>query len=265
MVTNFSQPSIVAKTRRHFVAIALNIWGDRETRWIDGRARTEKELARFLDVQFTPTLLFLDEHAKVVARLDGYYPPQKFEPVLDYVANRMERKLSLADYVRDAAKTPASSRLHDEPFFLPPPYDLRRNAGSKPLAVVFETTDCPTCDEMHRDAFTRPEVLALVARFDVVRLALGAPTPLRTPDGRASTAGTWARELGIAYTPSVVFFDADGKESFRVRAYVRPFHLASAFDYVASGAYREEPSFQRFIQQRAERIREKGGNVDLWK
>jgi thioredoxin-related protein len=206
MVTNFSQPTIVAKTRQHFVAIALNIWGDRETHWIDGRARTEKELARFLDVQFTPTLLFLDEHAKVVARLDGYYPPQKFEAVLDYVANRMENKLPLADYVRDAAQAPASSRLHDEPFFLSPPYDLRHRA--KPLAVIFETTDCTACDEMHRDAFTRPEVLAQVAQFDVVRLALGAPTPVRTPDGRASTADAWARELGIAYTPSVVFFGA---------------------------------------------------------
>jgi thioredoxin-related protein len=263
MVTNFSQPTIVAKTRQHFVAIALNIWGDRETHWIDGRARTEKELARFLDVQFTPTLLFLDEHAKVLARLDGYYPPQKFEAVLDYVANRMENKLPLADYVRDAAQAPASSRLHDEPFFLSPPYDLRHRA--KPLAVIFETTDCTACDEMHRDAFTRPEVLAQVAQFDVVRLALGAPTPVRTPDGRASTADAWAHELGIAYTPSVVFFGADGAEIFRVRAYVRPFHLASAFDYVASGAYREEPSFQRFIQQRAERIRANGGNVDLWK
>jgi thioredoxin-related protein len=265
MVTNFSQPSIVAKTRDHFVAIALNIWGDRGTHWIDGRPRTEKELARFLDVQFTPTLLFLDEHGKVVARLDGYYPPQKFEAVLDYVANRMESRLPLADYLRGAAKAPASPRLHDESFFLAPPYDLRPKAGGKPLAVIFETTDCTACDEMHRDAFTRPAMLAQLARFDVVRLALGAPTPLRTPDGRASTADAWARELGIAYTPSVLFFGADGNEVFRVRAYVRPFHLASAFDYVASGAYRGEPSFQRFIQQRAEGIRAKGGDVDLWK
>ncbi|MGE5170686.1 MAG: thioredoxin family protein [Rudaea sp.] len=265
MVVNFSQRSIVEKTRKNFVAIALNIWGDRETHWIDGRSRTEKELARFLDVQFTPTLLFLDEHAKVVARLDGYYPPQKFEAVLDYVANRMENKVPLADYVRQAAQAPASPRQNDQSFFLPPPYDLRRKADAKPLAVIFETTDCAACDEMHRDAFTRPEVLAQVAHFDVVRLALGAPTPLLTPDGRASTAGAWARELGITYTPSVVFFGAHGAEVFRVRAYVRPFHLASAFDYVASGAYREEPSFQRFIQQRAERIREEGGSVDLWK
>ena len=84
------------KTRRHFVAIALNLWGDRETKWLDGRARTEKALARFLDVQFTPTLLFFDERGDVVARLNGYYPPHRFEAVLDYVAGKRERKETLA-------------------------------------------------------------------------------------------------------------------------------------------------------------------------
>ena len=33
---------------------------------------------------------------------------------------------------------------------------------------------------------------------------------------------------------------------------------------VASGAYRTEPSFQRFLQAKAERMRERGEPVDLW-
>ena len=45
---------------------------------------------------------------------------------------------------------------------------------------------------------------------------------------------------------------------FRIEAYVRPFHLAAALDYVASGAYRSEPSFQRYLQARAERMRGRG-------
>jgi hypothetical protein len=49
-----------------------------------------------------------------------------------------------------------------------------------------------------------------------------------------------------------------------VEAYLRPFHLASSLEYVASGAYRSEPSFQRFVQARAERIRAAGGRADLW-
>ena len=264
MVSNFSQRAIVDKTRKHFVAIALNIWGDRELTWVDGRVMREKELATVLDVQFTPTLLFFDERGKVVVRLNGYYPPQRFEAVLDYVAGHREGSKPLADYLRGAVKETASPRLHDEPFFLPPPHDLRRGPAARPLAVVFETPDCAACDELHREGFRRKEVLALVKRFDVARFALGARTGLTTPDGRTIGAAAWARELDVTYTPTIVFFDPGGVEVFRVSAYLRPFHLASSFDYVATGAYRSEPSFQRYIQGRAERMRAQGHRVDLW-
>ncbi len=139
MVTNFSQRAIVDKMRRHFVAIALNIWGDRETTWIDGRMRTEKALARYLDVQFTPTLLFLDEKGSVVARLNGYWPPHRFEAALDYVATKQERRETLAAYLARKPPEAARATLAEEAFFLPPPYDLARKPGGKPLAVVFET------------------------------------------------------------------------------------------------------------------------------
>ncbi|MDQ2962691.1 MAG: thioredoxin fold domain-containing protein [Pseudomonadota bacterium] len=265
MVTNFSQRAIVDKTRKNFVAVALNLWGDREVTWIDGRVMTEKEFARMLNVQFTPTLLFFDEKGLVVARLNGYYPPQRFEAVLDYVAGRLERNQPLAEYLVRGAREPASPRLHDEPFFLRPPYDLRRKPGNKPLAVIFETTDCSACDELHRDGFRRDEVLAQVKRVDMARFALGAPTELTTPAGRKTSAEAWARELNVTYAPTVIFFDESGSEVFRIEAYLRPFHFASSFAYVTSGAYRAEPSFQRYLQGRAGEMRARGERVELWK
>jgi len=265
MKNNFSQQRIVEKARKNFVAIALNIFGDRETKWLDGSTMTEKELARKLRVQFTPTILFFDETGAIVARLDGYYPPNKFEAVLDYVAEHRERKTSLGAWLARNARDSASPKLADEAFFAQPPYDLRRRAGGKPLAVLFETPYCAPCDELHRDGFKRPQVQALLERFDVARFALGAATPIITPFARATTARDWADELGVTYTPALVFFADDGREVFRIDAYLRPFHLASSLEYVASGAYRDEPSFQRFIQARAERLRAQGSNVDLWK
>jgi thioredoxin-related protein len=263
MVANFSQRVIEEKTRRHFIAIALNLWGDREVTWLDGHSMTEKELARFLNVQFTPTLLFLDERGDVVARLNGYYPPQRFEAVLDYVAGRLEGKQALGEYLARAARDPASHRLHAEGFFIRS-RDLRRKPGDKPLAVVFETIDCSPCDELHREGFRRKDVRALLGRFDVTQLALGSPDAITTPDGVSTTIQAWTSRLQVAYTPAIVFFDARGAEVFRIDAYLRPFHLASSLEYVASGAYRSEPSFQRYIQARAARLRERGKRVDLW-
>lgn len=246
MQTNFTQRAIVEKTRKHFVAIALNVWGDRDTTWTDGRRMTEKELARALRVQFTPTMLFLDEKGAVVARLNGYYPPQRFSAALDYAAGVSGKGQRFEDYLQAAAKEAASPKLHEEAFFLKRPVRLD---GKKPVALVFETPYCAGCDDLHREGFKRPEVRRLLEQFDVYQL---------TPDaGRALS-------LHVAYTPSIVLFDG-GKEVFRAESYLRPFHLASALEYVASRSYRTEPSFQRYVQARADRLRDRGRTVDLWK
>ncbi|HSW24579.1 MAG TPA: thioredoxin fold domain-containing protein, partial [Burkholderiaceae bacterium] len=68
MEANFSQRAIVDKTRTNFRAIALDIWGDLDVTWTDGRRSTEKELAKQLKVQFTPTLLLLDEQGRIDVR-----------------------------------------------------------------------------------------------------------------------------------------------------------------------------------------------------
>lgn len=266
MRTNFSDKSIADKTRRRFDAVAINIWGDREVTGIDGKAHSEKTFAALLKVQFTPTLLFFDEKGKMVLRLNGYYPPHQFHAALDFVAGKHEQESSFADFLQRHAKESASGTLHEQPFFLKPPFDFDRSRrpAAKPLAVVFEQKHCAACDEMHASGFTDPATRALIEKFHVARLELFGGQPLVTPGGRRSNEEAWARELKVAYTPTIIFFDLRGKEVFRIEAYLKPFHFASSFDYVASGAYRQQPKFQRFVQARAERIRKRGGTVDLW-
>jgi len=75
--TTFADRAIVDQTRRHFAAVALNVYGERELRWTDGRTMREKALARALNVRGTPTLLFLDDKGSVVLRLVGYVPPER--------------------------------------------------------------------------------------------------------------------------------------------------------------------------------------------
>jgi thioredoxin-related protein len=266
MRVNFSQKDLADKTRRHFNAVAINIWGDREVTWMDGKVMTEKAFAAFLKVQFTPTLLFFDEKGRVALRVNGYYPPHRLHAALDYVAGRHESHAAFADFLRKNTREAASGRLNDQPFFLKPPHNLDRKPGlaARPLAVLFEQKQCAVCDELHRTGFKEPSVRSLIEKFDVARLELFGAEELVTPLGKPTTAELWARELKVAYAPTIVYFDVNGREVFRVEAYLRPFHLASSLDYVASGAYRSEPSFQRYVQARAERIRAGGGRVDLW-
>lgn len=266
MRVNFSQKAIADATRRHFIAVALNIWGDREVTWLDGKVRSEKAFAAHMKVQFTPTLLFFDENGRIVLRLNGYYPPHRFRAALAYVAGRHENRTAFAEFMNRNVGEADSGRLHPQPFFMKPPHDLDRSRrpAARPLAVIFEQKHCAACDEMHARGFGDSTVRALIGRFDVVRLELHGAEPVVTPGGSRLSAAAWSRELKLAYTPSIVFFDENGAEVFRIEAYLRPFHLASGFDYVASGAYRSEPSFQRYIQARAARIRDRGGTVELW-
>jgi thioredoxin-related protein len=264
---NFGNKAIADKTRKHFDVIALNIWGDREVTLPSGETMTEKRFAESLKVQYTPTLLFLDEQGKGVARLNGYYAPHKFEVVLDYVAGRHEQEMKLARYYADRNPKAASGKLNVEPFALPHPLQLADNRQNswRPLLVIFEQKSCQPCDEMHQEAFRRETLLLALSNFDVAQVDMRSASRLQTPDGRDLTARKWAEELNIQYAPSWVFFDAGGKEIFRSEAYLKTFHLHAVLDYVATGAWRHQPNFQRFVQHRADVLRAKGLAVDLMK
>ena len=261
---NFAQREIEQQTREHFDVIAINLWGDTLVTDLTGNEVTEKQFSVGLKVQFTPTLLFLDEQGQVALRTNGYYPPHKFMTALDYVSGKHEGKQRFASYL--AARNPqrASGKLHISKDYLKPPHQLQRKAGDKPLLVLFEQHDCAACDEMHGEALRRVDSQNLLKQFDVVLLDIWSKQPLTSPDGRQLATNKWARELGIQYAPSMLFIDDNGKEVFRAEAYLRPFHTQSVMEYVASGAYKTQPEFQRFVQEKADHMRELGLEVDLW-
>lgn len=261
--TNFALADTVQRTRDNFNVIAINMWGDREVTDLAGTLTSEKEFAKALRVMFTPTFLFLDEAGSVILRLNGYYPPHKFNAALDYAAQYKGADPDFRSYLAQVDPAPSSGKLHTDASFLSVETDLARRVSDKPLLVLFEQKDCAPCDELHQDIFKRPESLALLARFDVVLFDMWSGQPVRRPDGRQGSVADWARELGVQYAPSLVFFDADNREVFRTEAYLKAFHIQSAMDYVASGAYLEQPHFQRYIAARADDLEAQGIHVDL--
>src|SRR5258708_9258488 len=122
ILTNFSQKAIADKARKKFLAVSLNIWGDRDVTWTDGKKFSEKRLAAFLKIQFTPTLVFFDERGGIVARLNGYYPPHRFEAVLRWVAGRRGKKNPPARDLRPPGPGAPGGELPHEPVFLQPPH-----------------------------------------------------------------------------------------------------------------------------------------------
>ncbi|MBP8024357.1 MAG: thioredoxin fold domain-containing protein [Chromatiaceae bacterium] len=263
---NFSQRDIVEKTRAQFNVIAINIWGDLEVTDLAGKVSSEKDFARDQKVQFTPTMIFLDEQGAVTFRLNGYYPPERFSALLDYSAQRPAPTGSFKDFLAARTGLPASAELHQDPSYLPHPLKLNQRPSAKPLLLLFEQASCQACDELHREGLARDEAKELLKQFDVALVDIGSAEPITTPDGRELAARDWSRELGINYTPTLLFLDAGDKEVFRTDAYIRPYHIATSLAYVGTGAYQRQPEFQRFILERIEARRSAGesGPPNLW-
>jgi len=264
---NLSQREIEATMKEKFDVIAVNIWGDREVVGLDGKRYTEKTYSAAQKIQFTPSLLFFDEAGKTLLRLNGYVPPARLQAALDWVGGRHENKTAFRDFVaaREVPKQ-ASGEMIQQDFFLKNAVDLRRRGKSaRPLAVFFEQKDCPDCEVLHRRVLADPETRAAIAKFDTVQLDMWSREPITTPQGKRMAVRDWVRQLGVNYAPGIVLFDSAGQEVIRWESSFRVFHTLGMFDYLTSGAYRKEPSFQRFLAAKTEHIREAGLDVNIWR
>lgn len=259
---NFSQREIAEKARAYFDVVSINLWGDKEVT-VGDKIYTEKEFAEALKVQYTPTLLFFNEDNKIAFRANGYYPPEQFSALLDYIGKKQETKLTYQDYMEKVNPQPSSGRLHDDINSVRAVDDLSSSSNKdKPMLVMFEQKKCTTCDELHLDILKRKESRALLSEFNVVVLDMWSQQTVVTPAGKKIKIRDWAKQLNVTYAPSLIFFK-HGEEVFRSDAYLKAFHTQSVMDYVLSDAYKSQSNFQRYIDERADHLRDQGIEVNL--
>jgi thioredoxin-related protein len=250
MDVNFGMPDIVDYTQAHFDIVPIDIWGVDEVTDIQGKVLTERDYALREETNFTPSLVFYDETGAEALRLRGYYPPYQFRAALEYVADDHYQRESFADYLArgDNRMVFDAGDLNEQAFFEPPPYNLDRSKlpSDRPLAVFFEQGDCHACDVLHGEALRQNEILRQFDEFDSVQLNIWSDAPVVTPGGERTTAKAWAKELGLFYTPSLLFFDEHGRELLRVDSVVGFYRLRNVLNYISSKAYLDEPNYQRW-------------------
>lgn len=259
---NFSQREISDKTQKYFEVVAINLWGDQDVT-VGDKSYTEKEFAEALKVQYTPTILFFNENNKIIFRANGYYPPEKFSALLDYIGKKQEASISYQDYMSKVSPQPSSGILHDDINTVSSKIDL--TGQDKNLLVMFEQKKCSTCDELHLDILKREESTRLLSKFNVVVLDMWSDESIVTPSGDKVKVSDWAKELNVKYAPSLLFFNNNGEEIFRADAYLKAFHTQTAMEYVSSGTHKTQSNFQRYVDKRADHLRELGIEVDLMK
>ena len=254
---NLTQQSIRDVFDEHFDVVALNIWGSKEVYGLDGTVTTEKEIARSLGVQFTPTIIFFNADGKPVLRLNGYVSPTDMQVALNYVQNKTYESQTIFEYLAANQPRSANARLNTQPFIQD---EKNLNVKGRPRAVLFEQTSCPDCDTFHRCVLSLDSVRERFEPFHTVQLDMWSTSPVTTTSGEKKTARDYARDMKIMYAPSLVLFDSAGFEIIRVESQLRSFHTEAVLEYIADGIYKREPNFQRYIEERGDIIRAKGEN-----
>lgn len=170
--------------------------------------------------------------------------------------------------------------LHIQPFFADTFLELSEDlaeaaAEGKDLMIIWEQNGCPYCREMHEVNFAREDIPAYIEEhYMVLQLDMWGAREVVDFDGEALEERDLARKWFINFTPTTLFFTLDDPDAppqslrealvFMLPGYFKPFHHMTSLEYVASDAYKEQPNFQRWLQTRADRLREEGQEVTVW-
>ena len=253
---SLGDPEIAARLRERFDTIGLEIFSDAEMVDLDGEPTRVKNFAMQQGVEFAPTLLFVDTGGERLLRLTGYYGPERFRRVLDYLAEPGGTGLPLREYLAGDARSGAGpeAELPADPLFSAPPYALDRTrvAAERPLLVLFEAAGCARCARFHDEVLSDDDIRETLAGFDVIRLeAADAQTPVLTPQGARTTPAAWYDALGFTQLPALVFFSEDGARVLETDALVLQNRMKNSLGFVTDRAFERGWTYQRYARSQA--------------
>ncbi len=249
--------------KTNFDSIHINIKGSRDVAFNKKTDVTEAELAKVLQVSFTPTLLFMNAKNKVVARVNGYRSPREFRQVLNYVKEKAYEKTDFPSYRLMHLKDSVYKFLDHESFN--EITDLQKAMKSdKPLMILFEDTTCDECNNFHKEILDLPDTKGLLKELNVVRLDALSDKQIIDTSGNKITASEWLKKEGISYRPAVLFF-AEGKERARLTGLIKSFHFQQLLSYMGQKKYHEYNDFIEYGEDYSKKILESGKDIDIWK
>jgi thioredoxin-related protein len=117
-----------------------------------------------------------------------------------------------------------------------------KDAGKKGVIVYFGQKNCSYCkahlennwQDMYIVAYTRKH-------FDVVAIDVRGDRPVADVNGKVyRTEKAFAKSIKAQFTPTLIFYDNDGKEILRLSGYHPPYEFVAALEYIADDYYKKE-------------------------
>ena len=127
---NFSDPTTKEFIQENFDVVEINIRGSRSITLPDGDVVDERAFSKLMKVQYTPTILILDDNGlnEPLERMNGFRPLPIFQETL-LVATGKDEELGFT--------LESEPNLVNESYFSEN-YDLSTFIGQKPIAIFIE-------------------------------------------------------------------------------------------------------------------------------
>lgn len=106
------------------------------------------------------------------------------------------------------------------------------SASGKRLMLFFYQDGCPYCKKLLQDNFGQRDIADKTRKnFDVVSLNIWGDRDVSFAGGEY-TEKSFAARLKVMYTPTLIFFNEQGKAVLRTNGYYHPAKFNAALDYV---------------------------------
>ena len=120
-------------------------------------------------------------------------------------------------------------------------------AGKRGIMVYFGQRRCAYCQKLMKVNFGLEDIVEYTrTHFDVIPIDVFGVDEVTDIKGETLTERTFAEREDTVFTPSILFYDAQGAQVLRLRGYYPPYQFRAALEYVADGHYERE-SFRDYL------------------
>ncbi len=122
-------------------------------------------------------------------------------------------------------------------------------SGKRGIITYFGQKRCAYCEQFIETSLSDPDIINYLRQhFDVIAFDIWGIDDIIDTDGETYSE----RELSLHYktnfTPSLVFYDEDGKPVFRLRGFYPPYKFRAALEYVVEKFYKQETFSEYFAR-----------------
>jgi len=120
------------------------------------------------------------------------------------------------------------------------------------LMILFTTEGCSYCDQFIKRSLGNRVLARLVQdHFDSIGLEIFDDNEMTAPDGSVLLVKEYAKDMGVGFSPTLIFLDKNGEVVLKRVGYLSPDKFRVALDYVIGKNY-VDSTYQEFLRTRAQ-------------